>query len=182
MEPIEYWKSQLRSKLRNVAELEESRGRMLRNGKYIESINLNGKIDRMQLEIADLKAKIAEYERIEAESRSKPLREFLETNTIIHTGFVDAMLELVLAADYLTDCAYVVNDKVESFGLKPTTILPEIEQVRGITESIVNNIVNRDIERLTDLITDNETLIDALRRKTRKYIEQRMGKVKKKKK
>lgn len=144
-----------------LCELESRRNAMMRNGQYMQSVKLNNEIEQVRALIKEAK----EYE-------AKPLREFITSEQAAQSGIIDAILECHLAIDYLADCAYVVKDIMEELGLEAKSLLPEIKSIIKQANALSDTLCMKgpDFEKL---LTENSTLIEALRKKTRSYITQR---------
>lgn len=155
---------------RDVAELERRYSRLLGAGKITQALQLSH-------EISEIKTIIAEAEECEQfnEEAEKPkaITEIVSRQRLRESGLVTMLIECHLAADYLTDCAYNVKDTMDGMGLITTTIIPEIEEITKLSESVASAICKIS-DKLSDLMTDNDTLIVALHKKTLSYINQRL--------
>lgn len=82
------------------------------------------------------------------------------------------IMECHLASDYLTDCAYRLSDTIKKMGFNPVSLIPDMEEIIAKSSAFAAILCQKD-KYLSDMLTQNETLIDALRKKTMHYIRQR---------
>lgn len=153
---------------RRVARLEEKRNALMRAGRYMQMMELNAEIEKVK----DLIEK-------EKEFQPRPAHELItgpERNEL-----VTLLLECHMAADFLNAVTYAVHDWLKERNLQAFTVVPEITDIIKKTESF-GAALCKISPRMSDLITDNHTLIEALHKKTQNYLVQRVkrgGKTKK---
>lgn len=148
---------------KQLAELEGKRGQLMRQGKYMQMHKLNS-------EIEEIKALIAEAEQYEA----KPIKELLSMDKINESGIIPALIECYLVADYLTACTYTVNDIIKKLGFQPVSVIPELKEIIRKSSSFASQLCSKS-DILSDMLTDNDTLLEALHKKTMSYIRQRIN-------
>ena len=153
---LEYYKGKL-------ADLEARRNRFMRAGQYKKSMQLNQDIE--------------EIRKLIEESEPKPVNELFTQEQIQNAGLIPAVLEVHLAADYLAACCCTVEDIVGKLGCQAVTVVPELKEILKRANEFCNYLYEKDSE-LESLIRDDETLMEALHKKTMKYIEQRVCKKK----
>lgn len=125
---------------------------------------------RLDRDISELNREIAECERYEM----LPLSSLFDEDTAVDSGLIDAILEGHLAADYLVDCIYAITDIVEQYA-KNKVNLPVLDTLRHSLDEFNKALLRIDSRRFTEMLTDNETLIAALRKKSLSYITNRMA-------
>lgn len=146
-----------------LAELEAKRNELMRQGKYMQ-------MQRLSADIENVKKLIKQAESYEP----KPIRELVAMDKIHESGIIPALIECHLAADYLAACAYNVNDIIEGLGFKAVSIIPELKELIRKSNSFASQLCSKS-ELLSDMLIDNETLINALHKKTIHYIDQRVS-------
>lgn len=146
-----------------LAKLEERRNALMRAGKYIQSMQLNADIE----DVRKLIAAEEEY------YKPKPLKELITKEQ--KDEVTDIIIECHLAADYLTAMAYELKDWFDNAGLIPYSVVPELDKITSLAESFAGSIckVNPEFERM---MVNNDSLIEALRKKTKSYIERNLKK------
>ena len=144
-----------------LAELESRRNRLMRQGKYMQ-------MQKLDVDIQSIRKMVDEAEKYEA----RPIRELLSMDEIHESGIIPIIMECHLAADYLTDCAYRLSDTIKKMGFNPVSLVPDMEEIISRSSAFAAILCQKDA-LLSDMLTNNETLIDALRKKTMHYIRQR---------
>ena len=143
--------------------LEKLRGQYMRKGRYSELFALNEDIDKLRTSIQDAE----EY------GKPKPLTKILSREEIAESGIIPILIECNLAADFLTDCACTLKEAISNLGLKPVTIVPQLDELIKKSDLFATILSSCGNDRLANMLYDNETLIAALHKKTLSYIEQR---------
>jgi hypothetical protein len=154
MTRLERYKEQL-------AKLEHKRGEFMRRGKYMEMQRLAADID--------------EVKRLISEAEPKPVTELFSPEQLRESGLVPAIVEVHLAADYLAACCYTVEDIVKKLGGVPVSVIPELKEIIKKSNAFCSFLYEKD-EDLRNLITDDETLMNALHKKSLSYMNQRLRK------
>ncbi len=154
MTRLERYKEQL-------AKLEHKRGEFMRRGKYMEMQRLAADID--------------EVKRLISEAEPKPVTELFSPEQLRESGLVPAIVEVHLAADYLAACCYTVEDIVKKLGGVPVSVIPELKEINKKSNAFCSFLYEKD-EDLRNLITDDETLMNALHKKSLSYMNQRLRK------
>ncbi len=154
MTRLERYKEQL-------TKLEHKRGEFMRRGKYMEMQRLAADID--------------EVKRLISEAEPKPVTELFSPEQLRESGLVPAIVEVHLAADYLAACCYTVEDIVKKLGGVPVSVIPELKEIIKKSNAFCSFLYEKD-EDLRNLITDDETLMNALHKKSLSYMNQRLRK------
>lgn len=154
---------------RDLAELERQHSVLLRTGNLVKAMNLSSEISRVKKMIAE------EEER----RRPKPITELITGEQLRASNLIPLLIETYLAMDFVNDCVYNVIDNANSMGLDIVRIAPELSDIKEKSQTFASFLCKQS-QFLSDLMTDNETLINALHKKTRSYIEQRSKKEQKK--
>lgn len=115
---------------------------------------------------------IKEVEEYEESIKPKPIKELIPMDKIHESGIIPMIMECHLAADYLTACAYQLSDTIKEMGFNPVSIIPDIEEIIKKSDAFASILCGKN-QCLSDLLTGNQTLIDALHKKTVSYITQR---------
>lgn len=144
---------------RKLAGLEERRNALMRGGKYKASMRLNQDIE--------------EVRRLIKEAEPKPVTELFTHEELRESGLVPAVLEVHLAADYLAACCYTIEDTVKRLGGVAVTVIPELKDILSRANKFCDFLYTKG-DDLESLIEDNDTLLEALHKKTMRYIEQRV--------
>lgn len=144
-----------------IRELEATRSRLMRQGKYVQ-------MHRLDEDIKEVKCLVEEAERYEA----KPIKELLTEDQIHEAGIIPMIMECHLAADYLTDCAYNLSDSIKELGFNPVSLIPEMKEIIEKSNAFASILCKKN-QTLSDMLTENDTLLAALHKKTQSYIMQR---------
>lgn len=145
-----------------LEEIKAKRNRLLRSYNLVKASALNA-------EIEEIEKLIGEAEQYEA----KPIRELLTREQIQESGFVAALIECHIAADFLAYCTYNVEDILKRFGMHAVTMLPDLKEIRKRCDDFAARMYGMN-EDLDNLITDDETLMEAMHKKACSYITQRL--------
>lgn len=155
---------------RQLETLEAKHSRLLRQGQLVMAMNLSSDISRIRDMIAT-----------EEELRKpKPIRELVPKDELVASGLVELAMELHLAADYINAISCEITDVVNGMGFEAVTVIPELKEVEEKSRKVASYMCTLD-QNLSDMMTDNETLMMALHKKTQSYIAQRMKPKKNKK-
>lgn len=150
-----------------LMELEAKRNQFMRQGKYMQMRQLDVDLEQVREHIREAEA----YE-------AKPIKELISMDEIHESGLIPALMESHLAADYLAACCYNLKDIISKMGFRAVSIIPELNQIISRCNSFASILCEKN-EILTDMLLDNDTLIDALHKKTLSYIRQRTAPKKK---
>lgn len=126
-------------------------------------------LQKLNEDLAEAKQKLADAE----EYAAKPLTEFLSREEIQKSNIIPILLECHMAADFLNDCAFLLSKSIEKLGLQPVSILPDLKEILKKSNMFASILCTKG-EDLSAILTDNDTLIAALHKKTLSYVEQRM--------
>lgn len=145
-----------------LANLEYRRNQSMRQGKYMQMQSLNNEIENVRKLIADAE-----------EYSARPMKELFTREQIHESGMIPMLMECYLASDFLNDCVFELKQILKKLGVHAVTIVPEIEEIIKKSESFASSLcaINKEF---SDFMTDNDTLIEALHKKTLSYIKQRM--------
>ena len=146
-----------------LAKLEERRNALMRAGKYIQSMQLNDDIEDVRRLIA------AEEEYY----KPRPLKELVSKEKSDEVS--DIIIECHLAADYLTAMAYELKDWFDKNNLVAYSVIPDLEKIIKLSESFAGSICNIN-PQLCDMMVNNDTLIAALHKKSKSYIDRNLKK------
>lgn len=124
---------------------------------------------RMDADIEDVRKEIEKSERYE----SKPIRQLMSDRQIEESNLIPMLIESHLAADFLTDCYVNIKDTLHRYGYHAVTVLPELEEIKKLTEKFAQRLIGKS-DRLTEMLTLDDTLVAALHKKYLNYIKQRM--------
>lgn len=147
---------------KKLADLEAKRGQYLRSGRYAQMYALDK-------DIAQVKADIE----VAKEFELKPLRELMSTKEIIESKMIHRAVKLHIAADYVAEVAYEMYDALAALGFELHTIAPEFIAVAKNAQSLANKLIDK-APALTELLTENETLLKAIDKKVETFIGQRV--------
>ncbi len=146
-----------------LEELEAKRNQFMRQGKYMQ-------MQKLDAELTEVRKLIEEAEKYSP----KPIRELVSMDKIQQSGLIPALIECHLAADYLNDCCYTVNDIIKGMGFSPASIIPDLKEIISKSNVFASLLCDRS-EQLGDLLVRNDTLIAALHKKTLGHISQRLS-------
>lgn len=133
----------------------------LNHGDYIKAFELRGQI----------KQAIKMTEEIEQACGKKPLCELLNRDELVK--LTPMLLEAHLICDLLCECCYDITDYCKELQLGEFFLLDSLLDIRKRTSEFAGHLTQMT-PRVSKLVTDNETLNAALRKKIMKYIEQRI--------
>lgn len=152
-----------REKLR---ELENKRSELMRSGHYVQSIALDD-------DIKEVERLIKEAEDYEETCRPRPLKELVSREKLREMGIIPLMIEAHLAADFLTEVAYMVVEVCKKNGFKDVSLMPDLRELIKKSDMFASFLTKVSPE-LCDLLVRNETFNASLHKKYVKYIEQRL--------
>lgn len=152
-----------REKLR---QLENRRNELMRSGRYLKSAALNE-------DIRELEKVIKEAEDYEESCRPKPLKDMVSKEELDEMGIVPLMIEAHLAADFLTAISYMVLDTCKRHGFERISLMPDLKELIKKSE-MFSGFLLRVSPELRDLLTRNDTLVNAVHKKYMSYIGQRL--------
>lgn len=145
------------------AQLITKRNNLVRNGELIKSM-------RIDQQIRDIEKGIKECEYYEF----KPLGEILSRDDLARNKVYARLLEISLAADYLTDCAIDCRQILNKLGISDLRLLDDIEEIRKHANKLSAMPCRQEYAELYDLMMDNDELVDDMHDMTRKYINQKL--------
>lgn len=148
---------------RRLSDLEARHSRLLRQGQIVKAINLSH-------DITEIRTMIAEEEELR---RPRPIKELVPKDELAASGLVELLIELHLGVDYINAVTCKIIDLVGKMGFNAVTIVPELNEIAEKTRKFASYMCTKD-ENLSDMMTDNDTLINALHKKTQSYIAQRL--------
>ena len=148
-----------------LEQLKRRRSQYLRESRYLE-------LQKLDNDIRTLEDKIEESRYY----ASQPIRQLISKEEAINSGLIACIIECHLAADFLTDCCYNLKQILSRHGLVAKSLVPEMDEIRIISDRIASQLCTYGNDNLTSLMTDNDTLLSALHKKTLSYIEQRSTK------
>ena len=150
---------------KKLAELEARRGSLIRSGNFVMAAALNNDIKKVE-------SIVKELEKYEELTKPKPIKELISMDEIHKSGIIPMIMECHLAADYLTACAYQLKDTIKEMGFNPVSLILDIEEIIKKSDTFASILCQKN-QCLSDLLTDNDTLLQALHKKTLGYIMQR---------
>lgn len=124
-------------------------------------------------DIKEVERAIKEAEEYEESCKPKPIRELLTKEEIEEMGIIPLMIECHLAADFLTEVAYMVVDTCKEHGLENISFIPDLRDLIKKSDMFASFLTKVSPE-LCDLLVRNETFNASLHKKYLKYIEQRL--------
>lgn len=149
---LKYYKSKL-------ADLEERRNALMRAGNYKASMRLNEDIEEIRRRIEEAEPKL--------------VTELFTHEQLRNSGLVLAVIEAYLATDYLAACCYTIEDIVKQLGGVPVTIIPELKEIQNRANKFCEYLYTKG-DDMDTLMSEDDTLMNALHKKTMSYIEQRV--------
>lgn len=145
-----------------LATLEGRRSQMLRKGRYVD-------VQMLDSEIEEAKALIREAKDYQA----KPVLELLSREEIQESGLVALLIESHLAADFLADICFRIEQVFKERGLQAVSIVPDIKDLLKRSNIFASILCLKNAE-LSSLLIDNEDLIGKLHSDTLGYIKERL--------
>lgn len=146
-----------------LAALEAKRSECLRQGKYAQMYA----IDK---DISEIKADIE----VARDFELKPIRELMSDKEIIEAGLIKKAVKLHIAADYVAEVAYEMYDVFKDMGLVLHTVVPEFKTLAKQAQRMSDKLIDK-APALTELLTENGTLLMSIDKKVDSFINQRMG-------
>lgn len=159
MTRLERYKDKLNS-------LYAQRSKLLRSGRFADSLALNNDI----MEVEYLIKKAEDYEE---QCDPKPLKDLVSKEELDKMGIIPLMIEAHLAADFLTEVAYMVVEICNANGFRDVSLMPDLKELIKKSELFASFLTKVSPE-LCDLLVRNETLNEALHKKYKSYINQRL--------
>ncbi len=170
MTRLERYRSQL-------AELEMKRNNLARSGNLV-------KATAMTQDIQKVEALIRQAEEYEEAMKPKPLGDVITKEELDKTGIILLIIECHLISDMLVEVAYMIVDRCKEVGIAEVSFMDDLKNAikanRKFAEFLTE--VKSEDTVLSDLLTDNGTLNQALHKKYVSYIAQRTVVKSKKKK
>lgn len=152
-----------RDKLR---QLECKRNDMMRSGNYLRSMSLNEDIKKLE-------GLIKEAEDYEESCKARPIKEMVSKQELDEMGIIPMMIECHLAADFLTEVAYMVVDTCKKHGFSDVVLSPDLRELLKCAEKFAG-FLTKLTPQLCNLLVRNETFNASLHKKYLKYIDQRL--------
>lgn len=149
-----------------LARLEEKRGLLMRSGRYLESNALNA-------DIKDVERAIREAEEYEERCRPRSLKDTVSKEELDEMGIIPLMIVCHLASDFLTGVCYDIVDRCKAHGFTDVRLMPELKEVLSVNNRFASALTEMG-PSLSEIITGNETLNEAILKKYITYIEQRL--------
>lgn len=150
---------------RQLEILEARRRKFLGAGQYVKAIALGKDLEKIREEIDGMRKAIT----------PRPLSEVLPQETIDKSGIMDVITEIHLAVDYLTDLQYRFVDVCEECRIEIGSLRDPLKEVVRHNNEFVSYLMEKN-EWLERVMTDNDTLNEALHKKMASYIKQRKPK------
>lgn len=147
-----------------LEKLEEKRRTLIRAGKLIQASQLD-------VPIREKQQAIKECERYEY----KPLTAIALHEEIKRLNVYSYLLEIALAADYLSDCAVECKSVFKKLGVGSIKLMDDIEVIRKYANKLSAMPCQCDSKALCDFMMDNDNLIEALHSLSQRYIAKKSG-------
>ncbi len=162
---------------KKLEELEERRSRLMRSGKIMQSFALNE-------EIKNVEKMIRQAEAYEEATKSRPIIETISKEELDKTGIIPLMIECHLISDMLVEVAYMVKDRLKELGYEKISFMDDLTTAIKANEkfaTFLTQLKHDENDKLSNLLTRNDTLNQALHKKYVSYMDQRLTDKKKKK-
>lgn len=134
-------------------------------------LSLNGKLctaSAMEGDIRDLEAQIAALE-------PRPLREYIDRDTLRRLGLHRKIIELHLAADYLADCGADYASTLATLGLNDVALMPQVKEIQRLAQHLANHLCEINIPALGEFMTGNDDYINSLHGFSTAYINSKVA-------
>lgn len=145
-----------------VRELEGRRQKLLNLGKYMQAMALSPDIDKARKMLDDYRESI----------RPRLLRELLTPEQIKESGIEHLIAEIHLATDFLIVCQYNLMEMCKNYGILIEDIRRPLQDSIKRSNEFVSQLMGCN-KWLEDMMTENETLNEAIHKKITSYINQR---------
>lgn len=147
----------------DLKKLEEKQIAFLRAGKLIQANQLNKQIEEKKQAICE--CEYYEY---------TPLNEVVSRDDLTKNKVYARLLEISLAADYLTDCAIECKEILNKLGVGNLKLMEDVEIIRKHANVLSGMPCDEKYEKLYDFMMDNDKLIDDIHKLSRLYIKEKM--------
>lgn len=148
-----------------------------KRNQYLRSCNLIY-AQRLEEDLKELRKLIAEAEAYEA----KPVRQLMTDEQIHNSGLIPAIIEAHLATDYLAACCYTIQDIVNNMGFNAVSVIPDVKDIIHRANKFASFLMQCGNGNLSDLLVEDETMLEALHKKVMTYITRKLGNKPKQKK
>lgn len=149
--------------------LEKKYALLIRTGNYVKALSLKSDIANIHRMLEDYKDSI----------RPKDINEVLTKEQIQQSGLIPALTEIHLVVDYLISCQYALSDICKKYNIGLVDVQANLKDIIGRSDRMVSDLMARN-GWLMDMMTDNDTLNDAIHKKISSFIKQHTKKPKKK--
>lgn len=112
----------------------------------------------MRAKIAALEDEIKEAEAYEP----RKLAEMIDSATLDRSGVAKDMVKMHIAADYLTETAMALRENLEKLGFEDCSIFHLAKGIEEQAARFANIVCHPEFAGLSDFMSTNEKLIDAL--------------------
>lgn len=146
-----------------LAKLEVKLTDLIKKGKLIQSCQIRKQIEEKQQAIKD--CEYYEYQ---------PLNEVVSRDELTKNKVYAKLLEIALAADYLTDCAIECKETLNRLDVGNLKLMEDVEVIRKHANVLSGMPCDEKYDKLYDFMMDNDKLIDDIHTLSRRYISEKM--------
>lgn len=145
-----------------LEKLEDKRRALIRAGKLIQASQLDAQIKDKQQAIAECEY----YEYV-------PLNEVVSRDELMRNKVYAKLLEIALAADYLSDCAIECKNILSKLGVGNLKLMKDVEIIQKHANILSGMPCDEQYGVLYEFMMDNDGLIEDLHLLSQRYIAEK---------
>lgn len=154
--------------LRQFEELKRKQSQLFQQGKMLQGMQLQSKIDAIKQELLEIDRR--EEERKYQEK--KTLRELLPKDEVERNNIHKKLVKVSLASDFLYDCLFDLETKLDKLGILVNSFSDETKAVVHASNQLASKLITDKAPKLSEVLLDDEPMVDQLHAIIDKYIEQ----------
>lgn len=153
--------------LKQFEELKKKQSELFGQNQMVQAMQLQPKINKIKAELLA----IQKTEEDRYYSEKKTLRELLPKDEIERNNIHKMLVKVSLASDYLYDCMFELKDRLNSMGILVDSLSEESNAVCKAANALASKLITDKAPKLSEVLLDDEPLIDGLHAVMDKYIE-----------
>lgn len=135
----------------------------------------NAYVRNMRLDMAvKMDARIDELDKVLDDLKPKPLSQIAPMEDLRKLKVLEHLVQVYMAADFLADRCFQVNEDFDRLGLELHNIAPEAKDLCRRAEQFASRVAAPEFAGLADFILENEAYIEGMRELTEDYQKRRL--------
>lgn len=156
-------KEQIQREIENLkVEMRKLNKRYARANTHFEEANIRYDIQRCKTKIQELEDDL--------KYGQTTLKELLPQDEMIKRDIHLSLVKVSLASDYLYDCLFSLQGKLDDIGLIAQPFYEEIKNVCNMANKLASKLIFDQAPKLKDVLLDDEPMVDKLHEIIDNYI------------